>query len=97
MRTLSSKWLRWGVALIVLVLLSVAPRADAPQAAAQAGPHTVGIVCTMGNRDNGNPIFTLSTRTGYILLPDGNTMFMWGYSEGQTLPTSQPRALRQPR
>ncbi|MEZ4621614.1 MAG: multicopper oxidase domain-containing protein [Caldilineaceae bacterium] len=42
----------------------------------------MGIVCTMGNRDNGNPIFTLSTRTGYILLPDGNTMFMWGYSEG---------------
>ena len=29
-----------------------------------------------------NPTFTLDTRDGYIQLPDGNTMYMWGYSEG---------------
>jgi FtsP/CotA-like multicopper oxidase with cupredoxin domain len=34
----------------------------------------VGIACTSG------PSFNLTTRTGSIQLPDGNTMFMWGYS-----------------
>jgi FtsP/CotA-like multicopper oxidase with cupredoxin domain len=28
------------------------------------------------------PIFDLTTKTGYISLPDGNTAFMWGYSSG---------------
>ncbi len=30
----------------------------------------------------GKPVFDLTTRTGYIDLPDGNTAFMWGYSSG---------------
>ena len=29
-----------------------------------------------------HPIFNLTTKTGYISLPDGNTAFMWGYSSG---------------
>ena len=43
-------------------------------------PNKVGIVCTTGSSPN--PTFTLDTKTGYIQLPDGNTMFMWGYSAG---------------
>ena len=43
----------------------------------------VGIVCTSGpGGDPSHPIFDLTTKTGYISLPDGNTAFMWGYSAG---------------
>ena len=43
----------------------------------------VGIVCTEGVGGVANqPIFNLTTKTGYISLPDGNTAFMWGYSNG---------------
>ena len=52
--------------------------AGAQVAAAQAAPR-VGVVCTVGAP--GNPTFTLTTNAGYINLPDGNTMYMWGFSE----------------
>ncbi len=43
----------------------------------------VGIACTTGSGGTANqPIFNLTTKTGYISLPDGNTAFMWGYSSG---------------
>ncbi len=43
----------------------------------------VGIVCTTGSGGVADhPIFNLTTKTGYISLPDGNTAFMWGYSSG---------------
>jgi FtsP/CotA-like multicopper oxidase with cupredoxin domain len=42
---------------------------------AQSGP-VDGIVCTTG------PHFDLTTRTGYIGTPDGNVVYMWGYSSG---------------
>ena len=46
-------------------------------------PPPVGIVCTQGDGgDATHPIFNLTTKTGYISLPDGNTAFMWGYSNG---------------
>jgi hypothetical protein len=37
-----------------------------------------GMVCTT----NPTSTFTLTTRTGYISIPDGNVVFMWGFSEG---------------
>jgi FtsP/CotA-like multicopper oxidase with cupredoxin domain len=40
----------------------------------------VGIVCTTGT--GASPVFDLTTKTGHISLPDGNTAFMWGYSSG---------------
>ncbi|WP_457206984.1 multicopper oxidase domain-containing protein, partial [Nocardioides sp. P5_C9_2] len=46
-------------------------------------PPDVGIVCTPGvGGDPTHPIYDLTTKTGYISLPDGNTAFMWGYSAG---------------
>jgi FtsP/CotA-like multicopper oxidase with cupredoxin domain len=70
-----SKEMRRGVARrLGLLLLSAGVLAGAGPAVAQ-GP-AVGIACTTG------PNFTLTTRVGYITLPDGNTMYMWGYSEG---------------
>ena len=66
-------------ALAVLALLPAT--AGAPSArAASTGANTVGVVCTS---DAGtSPTFSLTTRTGYINLPDGTTAFMWGFSEG---------------
>jgi FtsP/CotA-like multicopper oxidase with cupredoxin domain len=80
MRTSKFKWLRLAMALLVVVILcSATPLAPIQTATAQTPPRT-GVVCTTGASPN--PTFTLTTRTGYIILPDGNTMFMWGYSEG---------------
>ena len=46
-------------------------------------PPAVGIVCTPGTGGvSDHPIYDLTTTTGYISLPDGNTAFMWGYSAG---------------
>jgi FtsP/CotA-like multicopper oxidase with cupredoxin domain len=68
------------VLLIALALISVTATVNsaAPADAQAASP--VGIVCTTSTSPN--PTFTLTTKTGYIALPDANTMFMWGYSNG---------------
>ncbi|MGZ8174691.1 MULTISPECIES: multicopper oxidase domain-containing protein [Methylobacter] len=43
----------------------------------------LGVACTNGTSPN--PSFNLTTQTGDIQLPDGNTMYMWGYSvQGQS-------------
>lgn len=48
--------------------------------AATEAANRVGIACTS---DTGSqPTFSLTTRSGYINLPDGTTAFMFGYSEG---------------
>ena len=76
MRTRILKALRWGLlVLVVAVLASAAPLGRLPVASAQAAQPATGIICTNG------PTFSLTTQTGTIVLPDGNTMFMWGYSE----------------
>jgi FtsP/CotA-like multicopper oxidase with cupredoxin domain len=82
MHTLIRKRIAWGLALLVVFsLLSSAPLAQTQPAAAQMSmPMRTGVVCTTGMSPD--PVFNLTTRTGYIVLPDANTMFMWGYSEG---------------
>jgi len=76
MRTSRFKWIWLGVALLLLVgLLSAGSLAKPQPAAAQTQP-TVGLVCTNG------PSFTLDAKTGYIILGDGNTMYMWSYAKG---------------
>jgi FtsP/CotA-like multicopper oxidase with cupredoxin domain len=66
----------WGgfALLVSLALVAVTVNGSTP-ANAQSSPR-VGIVCTSG------PTFNLTTKTGYIKLPDANTAFMWGYSHG---------------
>ena len=46
-------------------------------APALAAPPQTGIVCA-----NTSPNVTLTATDGYIQLPDGNTMYMWGYANG---------------
>lgn len=70
--------------LLALVVILVLPLAVVgPSRAAAPGPQRVGIVCTAGTGGVAHsPIFNLTTKTGYISLPDNNTAFMWGYSNG---------------
>lgn len=51
-----------------------------PAGTALAAPPATGIECTTGASPS--PIFTLEAKPGYIQLPDGNTMYMWGYAPG---------------
>lgn len=68
--------------LLVALTLVWATMATFTPATAVTTPR-VGIACTSGAGGVGSsPIFNLTTRTGYISLPDGNTAFMWGYSSG---------------
>jgi len=71
--------------LVSSVLLSSA--AVRPTAAATQDLNTSGVVCTTS--PGPNPTFTLTTRAGYINLPDGTTAYMWGFSEG-TNPFQHP-------
>jgi FtsP/CotA-like multicopper oxidase with cupredoxin domain len=82
MHTLIRKRMVWGLALLVMVsLLLTTPLARIQNASAQTPPRT-GVICTTSA--SLTPTFILTTQTGYIVLPDGNTMFMWGYSEGSS-------------
>jgi FtsP/CotA-like multicopper oxidase with cupredoxin domain len=65
------------------VAMAVAGVSSSHIAAAATATTTnkVGIVCTKDATGGTNPTFNFETNTGYIDLPDGNTMFMWGYSE----------------
>ncbi len=77
--------LRRAAVLTVGALVAVGGTAASSVTAATAvAPPRNGIVCTTGGAGavDGNPVFDLTTRTGYIDLPDGNTAFMWGYSSG---------------
>ena len=72
------KRMRWGLVMVlVLLLTSVVPASQVQPAAAQMGMGG-GIVCT----ENPASAFTLTTKTGYIGTPDDNVIFMWGFSEG---------------
>jgi hypothetical protein len=48
-----------------------------PLAAAAQGP-AVGVACTTA--PGSAPTFTLTVTEGYVQLPDGYTMYMWGYA-----------------
>ena len=81
MRTSLSRQIRWGEGLklgLVLLTSGLAPLLQ--PATAQAAPPNTGVACTTGAATN--PTFTLETKDGYIQLPDGNTMYMWGYANG---------------
>lgn len=77
--------LRRGAVLATGALVAVAGAvAPGASSAGAAAPPRNGIVCTTGGPGaaDHHPVFDLTTRTGYIDLPDGNTAYMWGYSSG---------------
>jgi FtsP/CotA-like multicopper oxidase with cupredoxin domain len=65
--------------VLLLVFMTVSLSGGAQIASAEhANLPPSGMVCT----SNASSTFTLTTRTGYISLPDGNVVFMWGFSAG---------------
>lgn len=65
--------------VLVLVLATIA--LNGGKAGAQTGTMPpLGLVCTT----SATATFNLTTQTGYIQEPDGNVIFMWGFSEGST-------------
>lgn len=67
----------WALALATSALvLGVLPGPARPAAAQAAIPEN-GIVCA-----NSTPSVTLTATDGYISLPDGNSVYMWGYTNG---------------
>ena len=82
MRARNSKGTWRGIAEEVgLGLLAAGLLAGARPAVAQAMPRE-GVACTDGAFDTAarTRTFNLTTKAGYIFLPDGTTTFMWGYS-----------------
>ncbi len=71
---LTSKLIKVRLALVLLIAVSAfVPLANLQPALAQA-PSAVGVACTIG------PSFGLEAKSGYIQMPDMNTMFMWSYA-----------------
>lgn len=81
MHTVLHKRQHLGLTLAIAMLLALAlvGGAGARPALAQAGP-TDGMVCT--SDASPNPTFSLTTQTGYVGTPDGNVIYMWGFSAG---------------
>jgi hypothetical protein len=63
--------------LLALVVVAFGGQANPVVATHTMAP--TGLVCTT----NPTATFTLTTQTGYITLPDGNQVFMWGFSESE--------------
>jgi FtsP/CotA-like multicopper oxidase with cupredoxin domain len=65
--------------VLLLVFMTVSLTGGAQVVNAQnANMPPTGMICT----SNSSSTFTLTTQTGYISLPDGNVVYMWGFSEG---------------
>ena len=72
MHTSKFTWLRLALGLLIAVM-AFSPLVKVQLTSAQTLPK-VGIACTYG------PTFSLVAGSGYIQMPDMNTMFMWSYS-----------------
>jgi len=64
---------------LLLVLVVVALGGDAEPVVATHFVPPTGLYCATSPSAS----FTLTTKTGYVTLPDGNQVFMWGFSEGE--------------
>ncbi len=75
----TSRWVRVGSAFLLVASLLAVAAGVGPQAAKAAAPSS-GVLCTSGSSPN--PTFTLTATSGYISMPDGNTIFSWSYANG---------------
>ncbi|HLF26306.1 MAG TPA: multicopper oxidase domain-containing protein [Anaerolineae bacterium] len=64
--------------IAVLVCTTFLTAGSDTTSAQQATWPVAGVICTT----NATATFTLTTQEGYIYLPDGNVVYMWGLSEG---------------
>jgi FtsP/CotA-like multicopper oxidase with cupredoxin domain len=85
---------RWQVPIAVAAVLaaSFTPFATSSSASTAPPAQAEGLVCTPGSTADfynppkaplpTNPSFVLTAQDGYITTPDGNSIYMWGYSAG---------------
>lgn len=80
----SRRWLAVsGAAVAASVAAALVVPLGAPAAAA-APPPADGLVCMDGTTDgSGNHTFDLTARDGRIMIPDGNTVYAWGFADGR--------------
>jgi len=75
----SSKLTRIRISLTVLIIILVIGSTAGPQhVKAQQAVPAVGVACTTDVSPN--PTFNLIAQSGYIQMPDMNTMYMWSYA-----------------
>jgi FtsP/CotA-like multicopper oxidase with cupredoxin domain len=67
----------FSLPLVLILVVGLVGRGGGIATAAPKLPET-GIICTTNATDT----FTLTTREGTISTPDGNIVYMWGYSAG---------------
>ncbi len=72
---------RW-LGLALAIMLCVAALNPGPANALPAGFPKTGMVCTPGTSSGGTHTFNLVANTGYIQTPDGNSVLMWSYANG---------------
>lgn len=84
MRKLHFSWLRVGRLLALFaILLAVAPLSSATAQVPAA--YDFGLICeneTTPGSGTYNGTIDLTTLDGYISIPDGNTVYMWGFGFG---------------
>jgi Multicopper oxidase len=73
---------RLGLVLVLALTAWSAVLAPSQVAALPAGAPKIGMVCTPGIVSGGTHTFNLTTNTGYTETPDGNSIFMWSYANG---------------
>jgi len=88
------RWGRWHAPIAVAVVISASfvPLASSSSASALSSLQPEGLVCATGSTADfhhpltaplpSNPSFVLTAQDGYITTPDGNSIYMWGYSNG---------------
>ncbi len=69
-----------GMACAAMVAMALPVSSTVTQAAAAEGS-SEGMVCTT-NHSTGASDFLLTAKDGYISMPDGNSVYMWGYAAG---------------
>lgn len=67
------------VVLAIVLAVTLLP-SSAGNVSAMMGPMDTKIMCTTSTSPN--PTFTLTAKDGYISTPDGNVLYMWGFSNG---------------
>ncbi len=73
---------RKAAAVAMLLVAAAASALLGPQGApgpAGAAPPDTGIVCTIDTRGSASSSIALEPTEGYMLTPDGNSVYMWSY------------------
>ena len=74
-----SKLARLGFVAVIVAATALVP---AYASALPAGAPKIGIVCTPGTLAGSTRTFRLTANTGDVATPDGNSVFMWSYANG---------------